>query len=244
MIHRIHKASGVIAVCLLYGIPFRGYAQPGGGAQSPQADGDSVQFSIAVAGGMGITAIAATDLVDYINATTLYAHRLDDFSSAAEFFGNIQLRWTDSWGGKLEYVYLINSHNIISTNGTYDYSYVIHMPMAIVQYLDMHTGYAFKFGAGIGYHVALLSEQLQGTAPRNSTSRGVGIKVEGEANTVLDEHLYVYIGGDMRFSIMGAFKDSNGSMLPILTGSGAPSSKNASMDFFALGLKFGLIYYF
>jgi hypothetical protein len=243
MVRRIRNTVVMVILCSLCGVNPGAYAQRGEATPSPAAPQDSAAFVIAVAGGMGITAISATDLVDYINAATVYSQRLDDFSSAAEFFANVQVRWSDSWGGKIDYGYLINSYTITNSNGTFEYSYVIHMPTVGIQYLDVHPGYAFKFGGGIGYHIASLSERVQGSS-RNLVSKGLGVKVDAEANTLLDVRLYVYIGGEMRLNIMSAFRDSNGNLLPVRTGSGTSSAKNASMNFFALGLKFGLIYYF
>lgn len=201
---------------------------------------DSMTSVFALSGGMGITAINATDVVDYINMATPPASRLDDFSSAAEFFGSAQIRFNDSWGSKLEYAYLINSYNITSGSGSYEYSYVIHMPTLIAQHLDMHAGYAFKFGGGLGYHIALLSERLQGASARDFKSTGLGVKVDAEGNTALGESMYAYLGVDVRVNFMSTFKDSQGNVLQIR----GLTPKNAKMNFFALGLKFGMIYYF
>lgn len=201
---------------------------------------DSMMSAFALSGGMGITAISATDIIDYINTVTTPLNRLDDFSSAAEFFGNAQIQLNDSWGGKLEYAYLINSYNVISGVGAYEYSYVLHMPTLIVQYLDLHEGYAFKLGGGAGYHLAFLSERLQGASSREYKSTGLGVKVDAEANTLLGERLFAYVGGDIRINVMSTFKDPQGK--PMQTPGSSP--KNVKMNFFALGLKFGMIYYF
>lgn len=243
MVRQIRNTVVMVIMSSLCGIAPGAHAQRGEPAPMPAASEDSAAFVVAVAGGMGITAISATDLVDYINAATSYSQRLDDFSSAAEFFVNVQVRWSDSWGGKIDYGYLINSYTITGGIGMAEYSYVIHMPTLGIQYMDVHPGYAFKFGGGIGYHIASLSERAQGSS-RNSLSMGLGVKVDAEANTLLDNRLYVYIGGEMRLNIMSAFRDSDGNVFPVLTGSGTSVTKNASMNFFALGLKFGLIHYF
>jgi hypothetical protein len=243
MIRGIREVTVVFVLSSLYGVipPRQSYAAyPGTSANTPD---DSVAFTFAVAGGMGITVITVTDLVDYINAVASSNQRIDDFSSAAEFFGSAQMRVSGTWGGKLEYAYLINSYTVLGGNGgadySVDYSYVIHMPTAAAQYLAMDKGYAFKFGVGMGYYVALLSESRLGTS-RNFSSRGLGVKFDAEANTTLDEHLFVYLGGDVRLSIMGTLKDSRGNALQL---PGSDPSR-VKMNFLALGLKFGMIYYF
>lgn len=201
---------------------------------------DSSITAVGIAGGMGITAIRVSDLVDYINFTASPPNRLDDFSSAAEFFAAVAFRWSDDWGAKVEYAYLINSYNVVGGVETFEYSYIVHMPMLVFQYLEIQRGYAFKFGGGVGYHGAVLSERLLGATPREVTSRGLGLKAEIEGNTVLGDRFFVYMSGDMRMSFMGAFKDAQGNVLTIRDG----TSRAVTMHFFALGLTFGMMYYF
>ena len=193
---------------------------------------------LGISAGIGVTVINATDVVDYINGVSPSIDRLDDFASAAEFFGTSELRLSDSWGVKFEYAYLIKSYNVDAGSGRVEYFYGVHMPTLMVQYLDFQTGYAFKFGGGLGYHFVSLSETQQGAAPKDLKASGLGMKLEAEANTALGDHLYGLIAGDVRVDFMGTLKDANGNTLTI------PGPRNAKMSFFAFGLKFGLIYYF
>ena len=187
-----------------------------------------------ISGGLGVTVINATDVVDYINGVSPSTNRQDDFASAAEFFGTSELRLSDSWGVKFEYAYLIKSYAVDAGAGKLDYFYGVHMPTLMAQYLDFQTGYVFKLGGGLGYHFASFSETLQGATSRDLKSSGLGLKLEAEANTALGDHLYGMVAGDIRADFMSTLKDGSGNTLP----------KNPKMSFFAFGLKFGLIYYF
>lgn len=207
----------------------------------PSCSQESFNHIFGIAGGIGVTVIRVTDVVDYINSVSTSRERLDDFTSAAEFFGTSELRLNDSWGVKVEYSYLIKSYTVDqSAYGVYDYFYAVHMPTVMMQYLDVHQGYAFKFGGGLGYHMASFSETLQGATGRDFKSSGIAFKLEIEGNTALGNDLYAYVAGDLRGDFMGTLKDNQGMQLQTAT---APK-KSVTMSFFALGLKLGAIYYF
>lgn len=193
-----------------------------------------------ISAGLGITVINATDVIDYISGVLSSTNRLDDFASAAEFFGTTELRLSDSWGVKFEYAYLIKLYDVDAGPVRFEYFYAVHMPTLMAQYLDLQTGYGFKFGGGIGYHFASFSETQRGAASRDLKSSGLGLKLEAEANTALGEHLYGLIAGDIRADFLSTLRDANGNALRIQ----GPAARNAGMSFFAFGLKFGLIYYF
>jgi hypothetical protein len=194
---------------------------------------------VSINGGLGVTLINASDIVDYINLTYQPSSKLDDFSVAAEFFGAGEVRVSDSWGVKLEYSYLLKSYTVPQQFGAdYTFSYGIHMPVAMAQYIVAGRGYAFKFGGGAGYHIANFTQEASVFVSDTYTSKGVGIKLEAEGNTEFDEHLYGLISVDARDAIMGEFKSQGNQKLVIPV-----TNKNAGMNFFSLGLKFGLVYY-
>jgi hypothetical protein len=192
-----------------------------------------------ISAGLGVTVINATDIVDFVNAQLQGYSRQDDFATAAEFFGDVEFQVNECWSAKLEYAYLLKSYNVPSPYGQdFVYSYNIHMPTAIVHYIVSGTGYIVQFGGGLGYHIARFTEDITSTS-QSYHSSGLGVKLEIEANTAFDEHLFGYVGGDIRDDIMARFKDDAGNPLTIL-GSGS----TVSMSFFSLGLKFGLSYFF
>ena len=204
-------------------------------------DTDSVEGrNFGCSAGLGVTLVRASDIVDYVNSISSSATRVDDFGVAAEFFGTVELRLNPTVGLKLEYAYLLKSHTV-SGSGYPDYivSYGVHMPTLIVQYLFFGKGYGLKLGGGFGYHIAAITQDYSSLGNIEYTSHGIGIKAEAEANTEFDEHLYGVITGDIRDDIMSEIKDSVGKPLIIRN-----TGKHAGMNFFSLGVKFGMIYYF
>jgi len=195
--------------------------------------------SFGISGGIGISLVNTTDIVDYINERAVQQAKLDDFGLASEFFGSAAVRMNNQWGVKLEYSYLLKSYNASQTFASdVSYSYGVHMPTVIAQYLILGNGYAFKAGGGLGYHVARFTEEFS-YGSTVYTSTGLGVELDAEANTEFDDHLFSYISIDVRDDIMGEFQDPAGTRMYI-----ASRGKNAKMNLFALGLKFGLLYYF
>jgi hypothetical protein len=204
----------------------------------PDSSGGSLR-TLGVGGGLGVTLIDAADVVDYINLQYQPTSKLQDFTPASEFFGSGEIRISESWGVKLEYSYLLKSYSVPQPFGAdYSFSYGVHMPLLMAQYLVSGRGYAFKFGGGAGYHVAKFSEDASVLVSDSFTSKGVGLKIEAEGNTEFDDHLFGLITVDVRDDLMGEFRNSKDAamMIPVL-------NKPATMDFFSLGVKFGLIYY-
>lgn len=206
-----------------------------------QADsGDVPRRLLGINAGLGVSVVDAPDVVDYINLRFAPSSRLDDFATAAEFFAAAEVQWSDSWGAKLEYAYLLKSYEIPVANAApFSFSYGIHMPTLMAQYLILGEGYALKLGFGAGVHLARFTEEASIYGQNDYRSTGLGIKLEGEANTEFDEHLYGSLTGDIRDEFMSALHDAAGSELTIPV-----KNRAARMSLFTLGLKFGLIYYF
>ena len=206
-----------------------------------QADSSEENRRLAgIAAGIGVTLVLATDIVDYINLRYLPASRLDDFSSAAEFYGAGEMQFSESWGVKIEYAFLLKSYSVTQQQGPdILFSYGVHMPTAVAQRMFRGEGYDFKLGGGLGYAIAQFSEEASSYPSNEYTSHGVGLKLETEADTEFDDHLFGHIAVDARKTVMSPFRRSDGTELPIPV-----RNRSASMNFFSLGLKFGLMYYF
>ena len=95
-----------------------------------------------------------------------------------------------------------------------------------------------RVGAGAGYHIAQFTEDYSFFS-RTSTAKGLGLKILGEGNTEFDEHLFADIALEIRDDILGEFKDHSGE--PLVNKS---TDKHVKMNFFSLGDKFGLSYFF
>ncbi len=192
-----------------------------------------------VTAGMGIDVHSAPSVADYVNLVTQAgrAERFDEFSSAVEFFIVPEIQITDDWSVGIEYSVLVNSHAVGQSGGVggSEFSYTVQLPMMVGHYLVSGTGYRLKFGGGIGYAAGELSQQLFGsTQSTDFSSRGWTAKLEAVGNTEFDEHFYGSIGVDLRWIAGGVFRSARG------IDAGVGSTK-AKMDFFNLGLKFGVV---
>ncbi len=190
-----------------------------------------------IGAGLGVTLINSASVVDYLN-TNSPPSKIDDFGVAAEFFGFGTFQISESWGGKLEYAYLIKSYNIpAAPMPDYTFSYNVHLPTVLAQYYLIGEGFLFKFGGGIGYHFAQFSRNVNLSNIQYKSS-GFGVKLEAEGNTAFDDHLFGTIALDVRSNFMSEFKDPDGNKLFIRA-----TNKNVKMSFFSIGLKFGIVYY-
>jgi len=191
-------------------------------------------------GGMGIAITAAPGLVKYLNTLPGLPQQVTDFGTNVEFFGGAEFPLSVEWGGALEYSYLFKSYNLptLDDAGTYTIFYSLHMPTVMVHYVVPGKGYFIKLGGGIGYHTGSIEQKssLYGTDSTYS-AHGVGFKVQVVGQTAFDDHMYGYIGGDMRWELLGKVKGVNGAVLQ-------NNGQSASLSMFAVGLSFGVIYYF
>jgi hypothetical protein len=199
------------------------------------------QNSVAVFGGMGIAAVSAPDLVEYINATSIPSQRVNDFGTAINFFGGVEFPVATDWGVKIEYSYLFSSYAFAGTNGAlYDVFYAVHAPSVILQKVFTGNGYFVKVGAGGGYHFGAVSQKISTFGVETHyTADGVGVKAEITGQTAFDENFYGYIGGDLGWEFLGEVKDNNGILL-----TNTARSQDASLNYFFAGLRFGVLVYF
>ncbi|MBI4548609.1 MAG: hypothetical protein HY707_11545, partial [Ignavibacteriae bacterium] len=166
-----------------------------------------------VATGLGVSLISAPSIVDYLNSLSQSQGRVDDFTSAAEFYGTAEFIVRDPWSVKLEYAYILKSYNVgDGTFSNYTYSYGVHMPSVLIHRFFTDHSSVFKVGGGVGYHIARFSEEYS-FGKKNYRSTGGGIKLEAEMNTSFGDNLYSYIVTEIRKSFMSSLKDANGSEL-------------------------------
>lgn len=217
--------------------------------QSPSASevpnsrlGNAASRYFGVGGGMGVSTVSAGDVVDYMNTLVAPSERIDEFGTAVEFFISPELQLNSSWGIKAEYSYLLKSYNVTGGGGlgTYEFTYDVHMPTLVLQYLIIREGYLFKFGAGVGFHLASFSERYPSSIDElKFTAQGLGGKLEAAGHTSLGDNLYGMIAGDLRLDFLGGLESESGQKLRSRVG-----QDEVSLDFFSVGIKFGLVYYF
>lgn len=190
---------------------------------------------IGVSAGLGVNYHNAKDIVDRINGNSVTTQRVSDFKSGAEFFGAVSIPLSPDWVLKAEYSYLLASYTQNTSFGNAEFSYHVHMPTLIGQYIlyEAET-YNFKLGAGAGYHIGIYSEKYS-TVNATFTGSGIGTLLELEANTALGEHLFAHLGTQMRWDFIGELTNAAGK---------PPGNFSTTFNFFSVGARLGMSYYF
>jgi hypothetical protein len=192
-----------------------------------------------LAAGMGVCYADAADVVDIVNSTAGLAQRVSQFKAAVEFFGAFTVPVNEAWTMKLDYGYLLGSYNVDSQLGPAEYTLTCHLPSVIAQYTLMREPtYNVKVGGGAGYHIGTLAKKFV-YQDVQYTATGVGIVLDAEANTAFGDHLYAYLGGNLRWEMMGALADANGRS-PGVVG----STIRPALHMFGAGARLGLTYFF
>lgn len=195
---------------------------------------------IHLAAGMGIDIHSAPSIVDYINAVAVRgsAKNLDEFATATEFFVTPEVSVADNWSVGLEYAYLLKSYSVDDGSGfaRWDFSYSTQMPTLLVHYVVPDDAYWLKFGGGIGYYFGTMNQSYAASGSEDRyQAQGLGMKLDATGNTKFDDHFYGYIGADLRWCFAGELKSDQG-QIPTYNGI------SAKMNFFSLGLKFGVVF--
>jgi hypothetical protein len=192
--------------------------------------------------GLGIGAHSAPSIANYINLVAQPAldQKVDQFSTAVEFYAVPELQVSREWSLALEYSLLVKSYSINDRSGfsRTDMSYEVHMPSLLMHYLVFGDGYRLKFGGGFGYHFVAFNQSFptNGSAETLRTA-GLGFKLDAVGNTRFDETFYGSIGFDLRWDYLGTLKRS-GETTPV-----AQSITNLPrMSFFNAGVKFGITF--
>ncbi len=204
---------------------------------------ESTQAPFAVTVGLGVSAFTAPHLNDYINsyAQPMPEQRLDEFVSVAEYFVMPEVKVAPDWSVAVEYSFLPNLHQIgeRSDASQYDFEYKVHMPTAMLHRIVTGMGYHFKFGGGVGYYVATFDQTVHayGVKERFHAS-GVGVKFAAVGDTQFDDTFYGSISVDLRWGFLGEFRNEAG------IAHERRSETTARMQFFSIGLKFGVMIQF
>lgn len=190
---------------------------------------------ISLSGGMGVNYHNAQDIVERINGSGIVAQRVDYFKSGVEFFGAISVPLNRDWAAKLEYVYLFAGYTLPSSvAGNAEFSYVLHMPTLIGQYVLFGAStYNLKAGIGIGYHIASYDERFFHSS---FSAKGLGSLLELEGNTALGEDIYAHLGAQLRWEFVGELRDG--------AGRGPLPNASTSLNFFSIGARLGMSFCF
>lgn len=200
-----------------------------------QTNGPEVSHRISISAGMGANFHNAQDIVNLINSNSLITRRVDDFQSGVEFFGTVGVPLSLDWEVKVEYVYLIASYSEGTPFGNAEFSYSLHMPTLIGQYV-LHTEqtYNFKAGVGFGYHFGAYTQKYS-LVDGTYKGSGVGALIELEGNTALGEDVFAHLGTQIRWDFVGDLKNAAGE---------SPGGTFAtSLHFFSVGARLGVTVY-
>ncbi len=201
---------------------------------------DTTKRFFHLSAGLGVDAHSAPSIVDYINAVASPAigARLDEFSSATEFFITPEIRFDDDWSIALEYVLFLKSYNVSDAGGfqAWEFSNRTQMPTLLLHYVIPGKGYWLKFGGGAGYASASFTQRyIPSGSEETFRTKGFNVKADVVANTEFDEHFYGTIGLDVRWCVAGAPTDESGRQP-------AYGTTRARINFFSVGAKFGILF--
>lgn len=190
-----------------------------------------------ISGGMGVSAVHAPDLAEFVTAVTL--ERPAEYRTAVEFFGSVRVPVVAEWLLKLEYAYLLGSYDAGGGAGRGEFTFTAHLPTLIVQYAVAEEPlYSFRVGAGAGYHVGVLTARYS-TLDDRFTGSGPGFKMEIEGNTSLGEDLFAFLGVDARWDFIGDIRNGAGFGPPL-----APGTDPPTLSFISVGAKLGVSWLF
>jgi hypothetical protein len=194
---------------------------------------------IGVSAGMGVLYSSPNDIITLVNSTSGALERIPQFHAGAEFFGVASFPLNDDWIVKLDYGYEVTSYNIATVFETAQYTVTLHCPTLILQRSLAERGvFNVRAGVGAGYHFGSLSEKYLYVDNMYRAS-GPGFLAEVEGNTALGDHLFVHLGVNARWEIVGSLTDVNGRHPGQTTGGGEPSLNSVGV-----GARLGFTYYF
>ncbi|RCK71924.1 MAG: hypothetical protein IGBAC_0724 [Ignavibacteriae bacterium] len=192
-----------------------------------------------LSGGIGVHLFNSPSLTDYLNSLSL--HRYDDFIVNPEFSVSFGRQISKNYSLNLDYTYIINSFNIENVTTKIENQLNIHIPIIILYHYYRTNGVILKLGLGAGYSYAVFSRKIFVMQTEKFFSRGFGLKLAIEANTPFGDNIYGLIAGDVKFMLMSELRNSVSEKLTFRYGN---QNKSLDLDFFNIGLKFGIIYYF
>jgi hypothetical protein len=196
--------------------------------------------SFCLSAGMGVSLVAAPSVVDYLNSYTGGGLKVDDFGTGIMFFGASDIPLTPLWSVRAEYTYLFKSYTMDPiAGGPSNLFYSVHAPSLLAQYVIPGKGYFLRFSGGGGYHFGFLNEKKVSPAFSDRWYRvsGIGFKFEATGQTAFDDNLYGSIAAMLQWELLGSLKNGSG-IIPKYQGN------EVSLSLFAVGLNFGLSYYF
>jgi hypothetical protein len=194
---------------------------------------------INISGGMGIAAVYTNNLAYYLNR---YSATIDyrTISTAPLFFVNCEYRFSDNYGIKIDYNYMLKTYNIESTlsygTGNINVSYYIHSPAVLLNYIIRDKGYLLKFGAGLTYNYVELETNASMGMKTTYKSTGFGLRLDAHGHTQLGKNVYLILALGINSGLLSDLESDTGHILSL--------DENINISFISVSLNFGLAYYF
>jgi hypothetical protein len=200
----------------------------------------SYVLPVTVSAGMGANYQNPRDVVEMINGTYRPSSRVAEFVVAVDFFGALNVPLSADWVAKFEYAYLLATTNVSSSMfGASEFTMSIHMPTVFLQYVLFATPlYSLKAGAGAGFHFGELEVRYWGLSDTYSaTGPAMAFDLEGE--TAFSEHVFIYLGANVRWSFVGELKNEAGRVVGV-----SVRGDTAGLHQFGIGARLGFSYQF
>ncbi|MBI3125669.1 MAG: hypothetical protein HYZ10_14835 [Ignavibacteriales bacterium] len=186
-----------------------------------------------VSASMGLDFKSMPTFRDYININFSSAgNQISSFKSAVAFGTEADYKLSKNFALGVEYNLQIDSYN--GNGSTYEISYSLHRPSLMAYYIIPGVGYQFKLGGGVGYRSVSLSERI--ITETKYTASGFGLVFKAEGNTMLANHFYALIGGNLRYDSTGDV--ANGSQKIVNNSTGDKLNLNSISFGIYLGITF------
>ena len=196
------------------------------------------RFSLS--GGMGISMTTSSSFVDYVRNDIPFSNKdsVKAFGVGLEFFGALEYDVSKHFSLKADYSYFIKSRTYNYSYFTYDYFYYVHQPYLMGFYAVRGTSYAFKFGGGLGYHVAQFTKDIGAGSNLVYNASGLGYRAEAIFSAQLSKRLGSYISGFVLGTSIGTLKDSNKNPLK-----NSQTGEDVNLSSFGVGVRIGFSIY-
>ncbi len=190
-----------------------------------------------ITGGMGIQMAYTPSIMNYVNNNYGYGSQMSTFNNNVEVWIEGVTDYKDNFQLGLEIAYNYFSYsNLLGGGIIYEFDKAIYMPSILGYYLIRGNSYEFKFGVGLGYRFAEVTEKIYSS--EDYTASGFGSIVRAQAITGLIEDLYVNLSGDLRYDIIGTPSNGNNKIYDnVLEG-------NVNLNSFGVTIRIGLTYIF
>ncbi len=187
--------------------------------------------------GMGIQMAYTPVLTNYINNNYGYSSPLNTFNNSVETWIEVNTDYSEDFQIGAEFAYNYFSYtNVLGSGLVYEIDKSIYMPTLLGYYLLKGNGYEFKFGVGLGYRYAQVLEKTYSS--ENYSAGGFGSLLRAQALTALGNNLYVNLGGDLRYDIIGTPHSGNNKIYDNVL------QQNVTLNSFSGVVRVGITYIF